>query len=146
MKLKTIWKFPFAHGPIRLKTLCLPRGAKILSVQMRNGIPVLWAIVDFGEETREDYKIEMIATGEPFDPSKMEGLAFVDTFQRVDGSVWHLFADARLVGCTRYMPFSVSPGLLEFMNQHTNVTGPGPDCPPPFKTEPDKEQGPCGGG
>ncbi len=68
-------------------TLTLPASAKILSVQMQNGVPCVWALVDPGtpEHTRV---LELYVTGEEI--SQARGLAFIGTFQ--DGPyVGHLF-------------------------------------------------------
>ena len=91
----TIWKFPVEiTDEFELE---MPSDAKILSVQMQNGSPQLWALVDPKSERvlRTFYIVE---TGNPicFAPSQSE---FVGTFQTHGGQlVRHLFAgDERTV-------------------------------------------------
>lgn len=66
----------------------LPQGAKLLSVQMQNGAPVLWALVDPSAQL-EIREIRVYGTGHPV-PNAGEHLVHIDTIQ--DGSlVWHVF-------------------------------------------------------
>lgn len=74
--MTTIYKYPLElkeHNEIDM-----PEGAEILSIQLQNGIPVLWAMVspDFPKEKRV---IRMIGTGHEVNPC--EPLYFINTIQ-----------------------------------------------------------------
>lgn len=81
----TIWKYPIpTRGTFALR---MPQGAKILSLQVQNGIPCLWAMVD--ESARVKQRVfRTRGTGFPCD-DLME-LPFVGTYQQ-DSLVWHVF-------------------------------------------------------
>ena len=66
----------------------MPRGARILAAQPRDGFPTLWALVDTDEPMRH-HEFYIYGTGERTvlaTPS-----SHVATFQMPDGMVWHLF-------------------------------------------------------
>lgn len=70
------------------QTVEIPWGAQLLSVQMQNNKPCLWALVDV-MHTKQEYHIEIIGTGNPMkDP--LEELRYLDTFQ-LGGFVGHVF-------------------------------------------------------
>ena len=82
---QVIWKFE-----IRLQgepqTIEMPQGATILDVQVQNGHPQLWALVDHSASLqRRTFQIH--GTGHPFSAESMQ---FVRTFQ-MPPFVWHLF-------------------------------------------------------
>lgn len=68
-------------------TLMMPRGARVLSVQVQRERPCLWALVDESTEARRYFKL--VGTGHEFEST---GWRFLGTFQMHDGAlVWHLF-------------------------------------------------------
>ena len=84
--MRTIWKFPLAV--MRNQYVQMPPGAEFLAVQMQDGYPMLWAIVetDFPFEPRD---VVMYTTGcfvFPEKPGKHLG-----TIQLNDGTVFHVF-------------------------------------------------------
>jgi len=81
--MNTIYKFELDAS---LKTLNLPQGAELLSIQMQHGMPQLWAKVDPARPT-EEIKIQAIGTGH-----NCNGGEFIDTVQKNDGTlVFHFF-------------------------------------------------------
>jgi hypothetical protein len=81
---KTVYKYE-----IPLETafeLRLPSGAKILTVQLQDGQPHIWALVD--PRVRPTVRrFIMMGTGSPIPPTLLE---YVGTFQMKD-LVFHLF-------------------------------------------------------
>lgn len=92
--MKTIYKFVFE--PQDNFTLQLPRGAKILSVQVQNEVPCLWALVD-NEEKLETREFWTRGTGHNCDElfygnELYRDIEFLGTFQMLGGKlVFHLF-------------------------------------------------------
>ena len=86
---KTIWKFEIQ---ITYKQhIKMPKGAEILSVQVQNGIPYLWALVDPDAEI-EERCIEVFGIGNPIQQFSDTQRKYVGTFQMHFGKlVWHLF-------------------------------------------------------
>ncbi len=83
----TIWKFgvPTADD----FTIDMPRGARILSVQVQGERPFVWALVD-DEAPHARRHFEMRGTGHP--ARDCAALPFVGTFQLHGGAlVFHLF-------------------------------------------------------
>lgn len=78
-----IWKFEL--GFTDFQQIWMPSGAKILTVQIQNGIPCLWAMVDSIAEY-EWRNIGIVGTGNPIN---FKG-EYIDTIQ-LDGFVWHVF-------------------------------------------------------
>ena len=83
----TIWKF---SAPITDRfQLVMPIGAKLLSVQLQNGDPQIWALVDPHADV-ERRTFAWVGTGLPV-PVKAERAIFVGTVQLPSGLVFHLF-------------------------------------------------------
>lgn len=82
--MKVIWKYPFKVADALV--VRMPKGARILSVQMQGVLPCLWALVD-EDAKREGRLFRVFGTGNPFDA---EDGAYIGTFQE-RGLVWHLF-------------------------------------------------------
>ena len=86
MATKTIWKYEIPDGQI--VTVSMPKGARLLSVQVQRGVPMLWALVD-PKAPVERRTFHIAGTGWDFDP---DGLNYVGTFQVSGGEfVFHLF-------------------------------------------------------
>ncbi len=86
--MKTIHKYTFKiEDEVSIE---MPKGARILSVQCQDDIPVMWALVDTENEL-ETRLFNIFGTGEEiwpsFDYSKEDHLA---TFQH-GIFVWHIF-------------------------------------------------------
>jgi hypothetical protein len=85
MMTQTIWKYSVSHVTHKLD---LPQGAKILCVQIQNGYPVLWALVD----PRQNVVPRTIqVTGTGFNDSDRIFGRYISTVQFADGTVWHYF-------------------------------------------------------
>lgn len=80
-----IYKYPVFTSTF---TLDLPRGATILSIQVQNGAPTMWALVD-KDAAHEKRSFTVISTGSPI-RHDIAHLVYVGTFQ-VAAGVWHLF-------------------------------------------------------
>jgi hypothetical protein len=86
--MKSIYKFSLPLDDQFV--LAMPSGAKILSVQVQNDQPCIWAIVDPAEPP-EPRCFEMYGTGHTL-PEDITALKFIGTFQlEIPGLVFHLF-------------------------------------------------------
>lgn len=84
-----IWKFPLQVGQTLVDNM--PARARVLTVQMQNDKPTLWALVDPSQfpETREFYAI---GTGNPI---LRPDLVYIGTVQDFYRFVWHVFEAPR---------------------------------------------------
>lgn len=68
----------------------MPKGAKIIHVDVQKGVPCMWAIIDpFAD--REPRKFRVIGTGHEHS-GQLFLMQHIATFQ-MPPFVWHLFAD-----------------------------------------------------
>ena len=82
----TIWKYPLEVTDIQ--HVIVPRGARLLSVQIQGKTPCLWALVD-PEATKHSRAIITLGTGNPA-PNVLG--AFLGTYQMHGGAlVFHVF-------------------------------------------------------
>lgn len=85
--MQTIWKYPVVlDDEFELR---MPAGARLLTVQVQQGKPVLWALVnpDVPQKTR---RFRLYGTGQPLPDAPGE---YVGSFQVHGGAlVFHLFA------------------------------------------------------
>ena len=80
--MKTIYKYPLNSHDC---TLQLPKGAEILTVQLQNQIPTLWALVNPMTVTEERH-ICIVGTGWDVE----DNMKYITTY--MDGYfVWHAF-------------------------------------------------------
>jgi hypothetical protein len=80
---KQIWKYPL-NGII--SNVEIPMDAEILTVQLQNGQPTIWALVNPKNEL-ESRNFTIVGTGNPFDDTNHQ---YIGTFQ-IEPFVWHLF-------------------------------------------------------
>ena len=84
--MKQVWKYQFSvqdHHSFRM-----PIGAQVLSVDVQQGAPCIWALVDPKADVEERH-FRLAGTGHPINEV---GLHFVGTFQLLGGSlIFHLF-------------------------------------------------------
>ena len=81
-----IWKYPLEVVPQQI--LEMPFGSKILTVQVQQEIPCIWALVN-PEIYLDNREIRIVGTGHKFDDPLFK---YIGTFQQLDGSlVWHVF-------------------------------------------------------
>ena len=86
--MHVVYKYPFCISDVF--SLSLPVGAQILSVQLQEGIPTLWARVNtsLSIELRE---FVVVGTGREIpEVGDDQVLAFIATLQ-IYGFVWHVF-------------------------------------------------------
>ncbi len=82
----SVWKYDIpAVDKFELE---LPLGAEVLTVQMQNGFPEMWALVD-PEAVKSKRTFVLVGTGHSIHEDAR--LDFVNTFQPHEGLVFHLF-------------------------------------------------------
>lgn len=88
--MKTIWKYELNPG--NPYVIGMPEGAEILTVQVQNNVPCIWAKVDTEAELEERI-FYVFATGQEIDLDGQDVyLAYIGTFQLNGGSlVFHVF-------------------------------------------------------
>ena len=81
-----IWKWTLEVTD--MQSLLMPKGARLLDVQMQGGVPRLWALV--GEHTQNEQRhFAMYGTGHPVPEEPGD---YVASFQIDDGAlVFHVF-------------------------------------------------------
>lgn len=93
-----IWKHPMALG--RAQRIDMPRGARILTVQLQDNTPTLWTLCD-PEQPLESRVIITFGTGHTINlppgckevaTAHLFGLAYIGTFQQ-GPYVWHVFEE-----------------------------------------------------
>jgi hypothetical protein len=85
--MKTIWKFPLEVTDVQ--SVRMPRGARILCVQVQGGVPCLWAEVD-PQAASEDRTLRIYGTGHPM--AEGEQRVYIGTFQLVQMEmVFHVY-------------------------------------------------------
>jgi hypothetical protein len=83
----TIWKFNLATTD--KQTIQMPKGARILCLQMQNAKATMWAIVDDTKPLTNRVFVT-VGTGRPIADTFLESSYYVGTYQ--DGwFVWHVF-------------------------------------------------------
>lgn len=85
--MKTVYKFQL--GITDVQTIQMPKGAKILTVQVQSAYgPCVWALVDPSQEL-ENVKIRIAGTGHPI---KEDIVKYIGSFQLQGGAlVFHAF-------------------------------------------------------
>ena len=84
--MKTVWKYPaMLNDEFSLK---LPYGAEGLCVQLQNGIPTMWILVNPDEDVYEDRKFLCRGTGHPIECE----IRYIGTYQ-ASTLVFHIFED-----------------------------------------------------
>lgn len=84
--MKTIYKYPIERNS---ESLSMPKGARILSCQIQNGTPTIWALVD-PDESPELRMIEVYGTGHSINAGASQ-MVFIGTVQMNNGLVFHIF-------------------------------------------------------
>lgn len=82
--MKQIWKFPLQMLGYQLITI--PTDSKILTVQLQNKEPYLWAIVDF-DSPMTSMTVWTYGTGHELDDNTGD---YIGTYQ-YSTLVWHVF-------------------------------------------------------
>ena len=85
--MKTIYKYPL-EGYVERQIIEMPEGAEILTVQVQDGTPCIWALVTPLNKIVEK-TVYMIGTGHKISTDKGD---YVATVQAYDGSlILHVF-------------------------------------------------------
>ena len=86
---RTIWKYPLVITDYQL--ISIPTYGEILSVQVQNNIPCIWALVDPDGEI-ELRGFEIYGTGHTIQFDMGVDRKYIGTFiTHDDNLVWHLF-------------------------------------------------------
>ena len=88
---KSIWKFQLETTDYQ--KISMPKNAQILTVQIQNETPCIWAICNADAE-KEDREFEILGTGHPYRDDIWMGKehSYIGTYQLHSGSlVFHLF-------------------------------------------------------
>jgi hypothetical protein len=87
MNEQQIWKFPIQITGTQVITM--PYAAKILCVQMQNGVPCLWAMCKM-DDGNGDRTIDIFGTGHSI--MDLFTRTYIGTVQQMNGAlVWHVF-------------------------------------------------------
>lgn len=87
--MKRVYKYPVEISDIQ--TINLPLGAQILSVQVQNGSPYIWACVNPSADS-EPRRFRLYGTGHNIECNNL--LKHIGTFQLFGGRlVYHLFEE-----------------------------------------------------
>jgi hypothetical protein len=84
--MRTIYKYPFNVSDV--VELELPRGARVLHIDVQGGLPCLWALVDT-DNPPERAAFRLFGTGQPL-PDDVTHTGHVTTFFH-GPFVWHVF-------------------------------------------------------
>ena len=84
---KIIWKFPLSEKGVQ--TFELRKGYEILTLQMQNGMPCIWVLLNPDEIILKE-TFEIYGTGHEIHYDHSVNREYVGTFQQ-DYFVWHLF-------------------------------------------------------
>lgn len=82
----TMYKYQFEFA--KEVTIEMPDGPTMLSVQLQNGVPSMWAMVNT-DNAPKSYKLACYWTGEEI--TNADQLRFIGTVQAADNLVWHIF-------------------------------------------------------
>lgn len=86
--MRTVYKYPL--NSVGLNTVHMPTGAKVLSCQLQQDVPTLWALVDDMQPLHPAREFIVTGTGHALHEA-VEAAGFVATLQRDDGIVLHVF-------------------------------------------------------
>jgi hypothetical protein len=86
---RTIHKVALALSIGNSQLCVVPKNASFLDIQLQNGNPVLWVLVNADEEFVERH-VQFFWTGRPAEEARIEN--YIGTIQSQGGlMVWHLF-------------------------------------------------------
>lgn len=87
----TIWKFPLQYTSCK-QEIEIPNTHKLLTVQIQNGLPTLWALVD-PSTVKVTKEVIMYGTGWDIEETAATVGDYLGTVQDNNGFVWHFFGD-----------------------------------------------------
>ena len=86
--MKSVWKFPIT-SPGKV-VIAMPKGSKVLCVQVQHGVPCIWALCDT-DAKKKDRTFYAYSTGDVHGSNKCE---YIGTFQFNAGNlVYHVFEE-----------------------------------------------------
>ena len=86
-----IWKFPVALED--RFSVSIPKGARILTLQLQRGRPQMWVLVN-PEVSPEQRTFRIVGTGHRYSANVLGSWRYLGTFQMQDGAfVWHVFEE-----------------------------------------------------
>lgn len=90
--MKRIANYRIHKYPLKVtdeQKVTIPYGAKILTVQVQNGTPCLWAEVDVDQVRQTKQPVFIVGTGHPMPAAAQQ---YLSTFQLEDGKlVFHVY-------------------------------------------------------
>lgn len=89
---RRVYKFPLQIVGVQT-VFDVPLGSELLSVQLQNGLPVLYVAVDPGEVKRTPVTICCHGTGHSMMPEARKYLGTTMMRGELEGLVFHWFAD-----------------------------------------------------
>lgn len=91
--MKKIFKYPI--GCAELEWFTIPIGSELLTIEMQNGFPFLWAIIDDTQAVHVMCEVLCIETGRPI-PNGWDKSQFIKTILiKKDTKVYHFFGAIR---------------------------------------------------
>lgn len=88
MQMKTIYKYKFELSSFP-QFIPMPINAQILTCQLQNDKPHIWAIIDQEQSEIGFYVFQAFPTGQPL--HGLESKKYISTIQYSDGLVFHIF-------------------------------------------------------
>lgn len=88
--MRAIYKYPL--GSVGLNVVSMPKDAIILSCALQREVPALWAIVSDSDPVHSSRRFLVVGTGHAL-PDEVDAKRFINTLQRDDGIVLHVFED-----------------------------------------------------
>lgn len=83
-----VWKFPLVNREYNTFEIKMPLGAKVLTFQMQDEVPTIWALVNTQEFDNEVRRFDLLGTG--FEFERTTDKSYIGTVQQ-GWLVWHLF-------------------------------------------------------
>lgn len=89
-----IFKYPIETSPVVIR---MPRGARVLTVQLQQGVPTIWCLVD-DEEPLVHRRLVVVGTGRDLEGRVSEKAVYVGTWQANEWGeqVRHLFDEGEV--------------------------------------------------
>ena len=87
--MKTVYKYPLQL--VEKQEISLPDNHQILDIQLQNGVPCMWVLLDVDDlqpSKSHTFYISIFGTGHKFDAKQLN---FIKTLQFNSGLVFHFF-------------------------------------------------------
>lgn len=81
----TVWKYPIGVAP--MIEIAMPQGAQVLSVQVQDNIPTVWALIDLNAKDNTTMRrFVMVPTGKPLELEVNDTLIHLDSLKVNDSA------------------------------------------------------------